>query len=71
MVDKALALASDAVAVDAIEAKERPDLHRRYHIDAVPVTVVADRAGVVRASFIGPATATDLWAAVAAARDSG
>ena len=38
---------------------------RRYHIEAVPITVVADGAGVVRAAFVGPATATDLWAAVA------
>jgi hypothetical protein len=30
---------------------------------------VADRAGLVRASFIGPASATDLWAAVADARN--
>jgi hypothetical protein len=29
---------------------------------------VANDAGVVQASFIGPATATDLWAAVARAR---
>ena len=55
MVDKALALASDAVAVDAIEAKERPDLHRRYHIDAVPVTVVADRAGPMNDARTTPA----------------
>jgi hypothetical protein len=71
MVDKARALASDAVAVDAVEAKERPEIHRRYRVDAVPVTVVADHAGVVRASFVGPASATDLWAAVAAARAAG
>jgi hypothetical protein len=70
MVEKAGALASAAVAVEEVEAAARPDLHRRYHIDAVPVTVVADRAGVVRTSFIGPASATDLWAAVAAARDT-
>ena len=32
-------LASDDVAVDAIEYTTRPDLHRRYRIDAVPVGV--------------------------------
>jgi Thioredoxin len=68
MVDKARVLASDDVAVSEVEAGARPDLHRRYGIEAVPITVVADNAGVVRASFIGPATATDLWAAVAQAR---
>jgi Thioredoxin len=68
MVDKAQVLASAAVAVEEVEAVARPDLHRRYGIEAVPIIVVADRAGVVQASFIGPASATDLWAAVAAAR---
>ncbi len=46
-------------------------LHRKYHIDAVPIVVVADRLGVVRASFVGPMSATDLWAAVAEARHPG
>jgi hypothetical protein len=32
---------------------------------------VADAEGAVRASFVGPATATDLWAAVAELRDPG
>jgi hypothetical protein len=68
MVDKAQALASPAVAVVEVEAAAHAALHERYRIEAVPITVVADRAGVVRASFIGPATATDLWAAVAEAR---
>ena len=69
MVDKAKVLASAAVAVDEVEVGANPELHRRYAIEAVPITVIADRAGVVRASFIGPATATDLWAAVAELRD--
>ena len=69
-VARAEVLASDAVAVDEAEVKARADLHRRYHIDAVPITVVADSDGVVRASFTGPASATDLWAAVAGARDA-
>jgi hypothetical protein len=68
MVDKARVLASDDVAVADVEAAAHADLHARYGIEAVPITVVADRAGVVQASFIGPATATDLWAAVARAR---
>ena len=65
---KAQALASDEVAVQEVEVKARPDLHRRYAIDAVPITVVADSEGVVRRSFVGPATATDLWAGVAEVR---
>ena len=66
---KAAVLASDDVAVDEVEVRARPDVHRRYAIDAVPTVVVADREGVVRASFVGPPTATDLWAAVAGLRD--
>ncbi|MGZ7011302.1 MAG: hypothetical protein ACXVI2_14495, partial [Ilumatobacteraceae bacterium] len=46
-------------------------LHRKYHIDAVPILLLADRQGVVRANFFGPMTATDLWAAVAEARHPG
>ena len=46
-------------------------LHRKYAIDAVPLVVVADARGVVGASFIGPASATDLWAAVAEVRQPG
>ena len=68
-VERARALASDAVAVAEAEVKARPDLHRRYHIDAVPIVVVSDAEGVVRTSFTGPPSATDLWAAVAAVRD--
>jgi hypothetical protein len=33
--------------------------------------VIADANGVVVKSFLGPMTATDLWAAVAEARDPG
>jgi Thioredoxin len=62
-------LAGDAVAVVEAEAKERRDLHDRYRIEAVPTLVVADADGVVRASFLGPVTATDLWATVARVRD--
>jgi len=60
-----------AVAVDVAEVKARPDLHRRYHIDSVPIVVVADAEGVVRTSFTGPPSATDLWAAVAGVRETG
>lgn len=68
---KARVLASDEVAVEEIEVTALPELHRRYYVDAVPTIVVADDEGVVRASFVGPPTATDLWAAVAEARQPG
>jgi hypothetical protein len=57
------------VAVEEAEVTARPDLHKRYHIDAVPIIVVADGEGVVRTSFTGPPSATDLWAAVAGVRE--
>jgi hypothetical protein len=67
---KAAVLASDDVAVDVVEYTARRDLHRRYHIEAVPLVAIADRAGVVRQHFLGPVSATDLWAAVADVRAS-
>jgi hypothetical protein len=69
VVAKAEVLASADVAVDHAEWQTRRDVHDRYRIDGVPLLVIADRDGVVRRSFAGPVSATDLWAAVAAARD--
>jgi hypothetical protein len=71
MAEKVGVLACPAVAVDVVEVGERPALHKRYAIAAVPIVVVADSQGVVRASFIGPTTATDLWATVAEVRQPG
>lgn len=68
---KAEAARSDDVAVQVVTFQDRKDLHERYDIDAVPLVVIADRDGVVHAGFIGPVTATDLWAAIADARDPG
>jgi hypothetical protein len=69
VVAKAAVLASDDVAVVQAEWPSRKALHERYRIDGVPLLVIADSAGVVRRSFAGPVSATDLWAAVAAARE--
>jgi len=69
--DKARHLASSAVAVQEVELGAHRALHERYAIDAVPATLVVDGDGVVRRSFLGPVTATDLWAAVAEAREPG
>ena len=65
---KAAILASDDVAVDVVEYTARRDLHRRYHIEAVPLVAIADEDGIVRRHFLGPVSATDLWAAVAEVR---
>ncbi len=69
MVAKARVLATDAVVVQEIEFVRDKALHERYSIDAVPTTIVVDQQGVVRDSFLGPVSATDLWAAVAGVRD--
>jgi hypothetical protein len=64
-------LESASVATMEVEVGERRDLHDRYHVTAVPTTVVADRDGVVVRSFIGPVTATHLWGALAEVREPG
>jgi hypothetical protein len=69
--ERALPLASDAVAVQEVEFVADKALHERYAIDAVPMLLVADDEGVVRASFIGTPTAADLWAALAELREPG
>ncbi len=71
VVRKAKVLACAEVDVVEVEYSQSAALHRKYHVDAVPIAVLADQAGVVKASFIGPMSATDLWAAVAEARHPG
>ncbi len=68
---KAQILESDQVAVVNVEFLAARDLHERYRIDAVPTCVIVDADGVTQQSFLGPMTATDLWAAVAEAREPG
>ncbi len=69
--ERAQPLESDAVAVQEVEVVAHKDLHDRYGIEAVPTTLVVDAEGVVVRTFLGPVTATDLWAAVAEAREPG
>ena len=71
VVAKAQALASRDVVVHDVEFSAARHVHERYEIDAVPVVLIVDREGVVRANFMGPVTATDLWAAVAECREPG
>ena len=68
---KVAVLSTEQVATDDIEAGARAAVHARYGIEAVPIVCVADASGVVRASFVGPCSATDLWAAVAEVREPG
>jgi hypothetical protein len=69
--DRARHLDSDAVVVQELEYGRDRAVHDRYRIEGVPLVLIADAAGVVRSHFLGPVTATDLWAAVAEAREPG
>ena len=68
---KAQVLWSDQVAVQRIDYTTNPGLHKRYKIDAVPLLVIVDERGVVKAGFLGPVKAQDLWAAMAECREPG
>jgi hypothetical protein len=68
---KAEVLASPEVAYQEVSYQERADLHRKYGVEVVPAILFADDEGVVRASFVGVPTATDLWAALAEVREPG
>jgi hypothetical protein len=69
--EKLAVLESADVATCDIDAESHGDLHRRYELSAIPMTLIADADGVVQRSFVGSFTATDLWAAVAEARAPG
>ena len=69
--DKARATASRFVTVREVEYSTDRALHEKYRIDAVPTVLIADHRGVVQRHFLGPVSATDLWAAVADAREPG
>jgi thioredoxin-related protein len=67
--DKARVMSSRHVGVFKVDYESQRELHQRYGIDAVPTVVICDRDGVVQYHFLGPMSATDLWAAVATVRD--
>lgn len=69
--ERAAVLESDDVAVAVVEFGASKALHEKYKIDAVPTLVVADAQGVTKKHFLGPVNATDMWAAVADAREPG
>lgn len=66
---KVAPLSSDEVAVCEFEFPEAKWAHDRYEISGVPMLLIADHEGVVVRAFVGPQSATDVWAAVAGARD--
>lgn len=51
-----------AITAQRIDVQNDPELHKRYRIDGVPTTVVADPEGVVQEAFFGPMTDEQLLA---------
>ena len=69
--EKVELLESGAVAVERVSFQADRERHERYGVDAVPLVLVADAEGVVRATFVGPPSAADLWASLAELRSPG
>ena len=70
VVTEAYSLASALVVVQEVPAESAGDLHDRYEIDAVPMLVVADEDGLVRAHHLGPSAPGELQAVLEGARSS-
>lgn len=64
MATRVLGLESEAVATVEVEARADKDLHRRYRVEGVPLVVLADGDGVVRAGFVGSVDSWELEAAL-------
>jgi thiol-disulfide isomerase/thioredoxin len=60
---------TDPMVVDCqrLDVQTDPDLHKRYRIDGVPTTVIADPDGVVVKTFFGPIPAEELADAIGGA----
>ncbi|MCY3851000.1 MAG: hypothetical protein OXF75_09400 [Acidimicrobiaceae bacterium] len=71
VMERARHLASSQVSVQELEYSAEAALHERYKVDSVPMVLIADETGSVRRAFLGPVTATDLWASLAELRDPG
>lgn len=63
-------LASDEVGYQNIAVENEPRLHDRYRIEQVPLLLIADHEGVVRAQYVGPPSATEVWGEFATLRTS-
>jgi hypothetical protein len=66
--EKIAPLESADVAVVDVEYQAEPALHKRYRIEAAPMTQVVDAHGVTQASFTGAFDATQLWSVLAELR---
>jgi len=63
-------LAADDVAVVEVGYQKDRRTHERYRIAAVPMVVIADRDGVVRAGRLGPVGSAELAADLTTARSA-
>ena len=70
MVTEAHTLAAAQVVVQEVPAESASELHDRYQVDVVPMLVVADGDGLVRAHHLGPSTPGVLRAVLEGARSS-
>ena len=70
MVSEAHSLAATQVVVQEVPAESAGDLHARYRVDVVPMLVVADEDGLVRAHHLGPSAPGELQAVLEGARSS-
>lgn len=68
MVGRVCGLESESVATVQVEAKAGKALHDRYRIEGVPMVVLADSEGVVRAGFVGAVETWELEEALAKAQ---
>ena len=68
MVSRVCSLESETVATVQVEAKADKALHDRYRVEGVPMVVLADGEGVVRAGFVGSVDTWELEDALAKAR---
>ena len=68
MVARVCGLESESVATVQVEAKAGKALHDRYRIEGVPMVVLADAEGVVRAGFVGSVDTWELEDALAKAQ---
>ena len=68
MVSRVCNLESETVATVQVEAKADKALHDRYRIEGVPMVVLADADGVVRAGFVGSVDSWELEEALANAQ---
>lgn len=53
-------LPQERIAIQQVTVESEPTLHKRYRIDGVPTTVIANHDGVVVEAFFGPVQVDDI-----------